>query len=90
LLGLSGGTGAGLGAGLGALLAFSDRRLKTDVRKVGRTDSGYPMFAYRYNWDEPGTLRLGVLAQDVVKKQPDAVVHTPFGMAVDYAKALTA
>lgn len=85
-----GGLGAAGGGGLGALLALSDRRLKTDIRKVGESDSGFPMFSFRYKWDEPGTKHIGVMAQDVMKTRPEAVTRTPFGLAVDYEKALAA
>lgn len=84
------GTGAAAGGGLGLLAAFSDRRLKTDIHRIGESDSGFPLFTYRYKVDAPGTVRIGVMAQDVVKKRPEAVIHTPFGMAVDYGRALAA
>lgn len=91
LFGLSSGTGAGLGAGLGALLAFSDRKLKTDIRKIGESDSGFPLYMFRYKTDAPNSVpRIGLMAQDVRKKLPEAVAHTPFGMMVDYGKALAA
>lgn len=73
--------------GLGGALIASDRRLKTDVKKIGKTDDNQPIYAYRYKGDpEP---RIGLMAQDVEKKRPDAVVRMPSGYkAVDYDKAL--
>lgn len=76
-----------LQAGFGvakAGIAASDRRLKTDVERVGEW-RGFPLYAYRYIWG--GAMRLGVMAQDVVRSRPDAIVPI-FGdyMAVDYAK----
>lgn len=70
---------AGQAGSFGAL--FSDRRLKTDIRRVGQTDEGTPIYTYRYVWGGP--VQMGVMAQDV----PDAAVMTPSGfLAVDYAE----
>jgi hypothetical protein len=63
-------------AGIGLL---SDRRLKTDIRRVGTTDAGVPIFTYRYVWGGP--VQMGVMAQDV----PEAAFMTDAGvLAVDY------
>jgi len=63
-------------SGIGLL---SDRRLKTDIRRVGTTDAGVPIFTYRYVWGGP--VQMGVMAQDV----PDAAFMTDAGFfAVDY------
>lgn len=68
---------AGQAGGFGAL--FSDRRLKTDIRRVGQTDAGTPIFVYRYLGEGP--FHMGVMAQDV----PDAAFMTDSGfLAVDY------
>ena len=70
---------AGAAGGFGAL--FSDERLKTDVKRVGQTDSGIPIYTYRYIWGGP--VHMGVMAQDV----PDAAVETTSGfLAVDYGR----
>lgn len=68
------------GLGTSAIMA-SDRRLKTDVERVGVWKS-LPLYLYRYVWGGP--LRIGVMAQDVLRVKPSAVV--PFGefLAVDY------
>jgi hypothetical protein len=59
--------------GLGSLGAsvFSDRRLKEDIRKVGLTDGGLPIYTYRYKGDQ--AVQMGVMAQDVEKSQPQAL-----------------
>jgi hypothetical protein len=68
---------AGQAGGFGALL--SDRRLKTDIRRVGQTDAGVPIFVYRYLGEGP--FHMGVMAQDV----PDAAIMTDSGfLAVRY------
>ncbi|MDE2471257.1 MAG: tail fiber domain-containing protein [Bradyrhizobium sp.] len=86
---------ASAATGLGALgylgyLAFSDRRLKDDIQRVGVSDSGFPLYSFRYKWEGPMSRHIGVMAQDVELFRPDAVVETPIGKAVDYRKALAA
>lgn len=66
-----------------AAIKYSDARLKEDVRRVGATDAGLPIYAYRYA-GSPVT-EFGVLAQEVAQSRPDAVYMTPSGfLAVDY------
>lgn len=60
-----------LGMGLQAASLFSDERLKTDVRKVGKTDGGLPVYTYRYGGRGP--FHMGTMAQDVEAAQPDAL-----------------
>jgi len=75
---------AAIGLGKGAAM-FSDRRLKTDIRKVGQTDSGTPIYSFRYKVGGP--VQIGVMAQDLEQKQPDAVSTHPNGFKmVDYSK----
>jgi hypothetical protein len=88
---LSNGSGYGSAAGgiLGGLAgAYSDRRLKLDIEATGETlDDGLPLYRYRYLWDDPKVKRIGVMADDVARVNPDAVSHDPMGFAmVDYAK----
>jgi len=56
---------------LSAAAAFSDKRLKEDIKKVGKTDAGLPIYTYKMK-GSPKT-QMGVMAQDVEKKQPDAL-----------------
>lgn len=74
---------AGLGGALGgAAILASDRRLKTDIKRVGELDSGLPVYTFRYK--SGGPVQMGVMAQDVEKTMPEAV-HEMNGMkAVDY------
>lgn len=66
---------------------FSDKRLKEDIKKVGKADNGLPIFSYRYK-DDP-TPRIGFMAQDVEKVHPDAVAtHSSGFKMVDYGKAV--
>ena len=77
-------------AGIAALgsTAFSDRNLKTDIRKIGESDSGFPLYMFRYIGEAPGTTHIGLMAQDVQKERPESVIKTPIGLAVDYIGAL--
>jgi Chaperone of endosialidase len=61
----------------------SDLRLKTDIRKVGTTVYGLPLYHFRYNGQE--TVYEGVMAQDVVDVMPSAVLQGADGfLRVNY------
>ena len=78
-----------LGTGLTAGIKYSDRRLKTDVRRVGRLDNGLPVYAYRMI-GSPVT-EIGLMADEVEQKIPDAVHQQPNGFKmVDYRAATEA
>jgi hypothetical protein len=64
---------------------FSDERLKDDYGVIGETPEGIPVHAYNYKGEsEP---RIGVMAQELEKKIPSAVVNHPSGFKmVDYSK----
>ena len=66
----------------------SDRRLKTDYGKVAETRGGIGLHLYRYKWeDERDPLRLGVMADELEKVIPSAVVTHRSGIKmVDYAQ----
>ncbi|WP_273727474.1 tail fiber domain-containing protein [Brucella gallinifaecis] len=75
----------GLGSAAMGMFNFSDRRLKTDIERVGETDEGTPIYTYKYK--DGGPTQMGVMAQDVEKKQPDAVaMHSSGFRMVDYGK----
>lgn len=69
-------------AGMGAIV--SDRRAKTGIKKVGKMDNGLPVYSYRYK--SGGPRHIGVMAQEVAKKKPEAVVNLGDLLAVDYGK----
>lgn len=78
----------GLFGGIGSMLALSDRRAKTDIKKVGETDDGQKIYAYRYK--SGGPMQLGLMAQDVEKRRHDAVATRSDGLKmVNYTKALS-
>lgn len=63
-------------------LMFSDRRLKSNIRRIGTHKSGLPLYAYTMF----GHPDIGVMAQDVLHVKPSAVRFTSAGwMGVNYA-----
>jgi hypothetical protein len=70
------GTGIGALAG-GVLGALSDRRTKEDIEKVGKTESGLPIYTFKYKGD-PVT-HMGLMSDEVRKKFPEAVIRAPDG-----------
>lgn len=72
----------------GANLFMSDRRAKTDIQKVGELDNGLPVYLYRYVFGGP--FHIGVMADEVEKIHPEAVVMGPDGYnRVNYEKAVS-
>ena len=81
----------GVGSILGSLTPFflSDRRAKEDIEPVGELNDGQTVYSYRYKGD-PRT-QIGLLAQEVERRHPDAVARHPTGMRmVDYRRATRA
>ena len=77
----------GLAGAATRAIPWSDRRLKTDIREVGRLDNGLPVYSFRYK--AGGPIQIGLMADDVRELHPDAVVPMPNGFdAVDYEKAV--
>lgn len=70
-------------ATLGGAAIMSDKRLKENIKEVASLPSGIPVYEYNYIWsDKP---EIGVMAQDVLKVIPEAVVMTNSGYyAVHY------
>jgi hypothetical protein len=64
---------------------FSDKRVKDDIRKVGKTFDGQTIYTFKYKGDD--TTHIGLMAQDVEKRHPDAVGLAAGIKTVDYAKA---
>jgi hypothetical protein len=64
---------------------FSDRRLKDDVKEIGKTHDGMPIYSFKYKGDD--ATQIGLMAQDVEKKHPNAVGVAGGYKTVDYAKA---
>jgi uncharacterized caspase-like protein len=63
----------------------SDIRLKEDIVLLGRTHDGLQIYRYRYIGDD--TFYVGVMAQEVAERAPDAVTRSEDGyLTVDYAR----
>lgn len=83
------GAGGGSAAsGIGSMLGkLSDRRLKTDIRLIGKSFDEQNIYSYRF-LGEPQT-EIGLMAQEVRERVPDAVSERPDGLLeVNYAAAL--
>jgi hypothetical protein len=65
-----------------ALMAFSDRRLKTDIERIGTYESGLPKYKFKYIWGEEST---GAMADEVEKMLPEAVGECAGYKTVNYA-----
>jgi hypothetical protein len=84
LLGLGTGGGSTVGgsllSGLGSL--FSDRRLKSNIRRIGTAHNGLPLYEYTIF----GQRQRGVMADEAEKVMPAAVTTHPSGFKmVNYA-----
>lgn len=64
---------------------LSDIRLKKDISIIGKLLNGLNLYRYRYLWSD--IFYVGVMAQEVQKVIPEAVVYDNSGyMKVNYAK----
>lgn len=84
--------GSGVAQGVGAYYGRSDVRLKRDIIKVGNAANGLPLYLFNYMDDPEGMdARLGLMAHDVEKVCPEAVITGADGYKrVNYSKALAA
>ena len=75
-----------LGGGLAQAGIFgSDRRLKTDIERIGTHSSGVGIYQYRYLGSP--SQQVGVMAQEVQEVNPNAVVTMTNGyLGVNYSK----
>lgn len=69
-----GALGGLFGAGMSL---FSDRRLKENIERIGKTDSGVPV--YKFNYIGSPTTHVGYMAQDLLQLQPEAVMKDADG-----------
>lgn len=75
------------GLGSSALMAFSDKNLKKNIRAEGGEIGGVPVKSW--DWRNGGGKETGVIAQDVEKKHPELVRKHPSGYKmVDYGNLM--
>lgn len=73
------------GSAASGFAMLSDKRLKTDIETVGKDKAGRRVVSYRYKGEPEHVNRIGYLAQEIEKTDPDAVHTLPGGYkAVDY------
>jgi hypothetical protein len=79
-----------IAGGIGNILKFlpSDTRLKEDIEQVGTLFDGTPVYGFRYKGAP--AYHIGLMAQDVEKTTPDAVIEINGYKAVDYRAATEA
>lgn len=71
-----------------AIMAMSDRTMKTDITKLGADEAtGVPMYAYRYKGD-PKTYPkvVGPMAQDIEKQYPKLIRKVAGKKAIDLTR----
>lgn len=64
-------------AAAGDYADWSDRRLKQDIKRVGKTDAGLPLYRYRMKGSK--VAKIGVMADEAQQKFPGAVKTDPSG-----------
>jgi hypothetical protein len=76
--------GGMFGLGASGVYKYSDRRLKSNIRRIGTADNGLPLYVYTIDGQPRSASWLTRFAV-----RPDAVKTMPNGFdAVDYARAL--
>lgn len=82
-----GGMASMVGALGSAAIKTSDRRVKQNISKVGTLNNGLPVYSFQYIWGGPQ--QIGLMAQDVEKVNPAAVVEDSNGIkGVIYSEAV--
>ena len=65
---------------------MSDIRVKKNISTVGRVDNGLPVYSFQYITGGPQ--QIGLMAQDVEKINPSAVIEINGIKHVDYSEAV--
>ena len=71
---------SGIGSMAGGFAMMSDRRMKTDIVRIGSTPGGTPVYSFRYIFGGP--TQIGVMADEV----PHAAFKRGGILFVDYSK----
>jgi hypothetical protein len=70
------------------IFTISDRRMKENIEEIGHLDGVLPIYRYSYLGEE--CFRTGLMAQDVEKVVPEAVMDFGAFKAVDYNRCIEA
>lgn len=81
------GSAAKLIPGIGSVMSLSDRDAKREVEPVGKLNDGQTVHRFAYKDDPPGMTRLGLIAQEVEKRDKGAVKKVGGLRAVDMKRA---
>tara|TARA_Y100000310_G_scaffold96723_1_gene94485 strand:- start:2725 stop:4695 length:1971 start_codon:yes stop_codon:yes gene_type:complete len=65
-----------------AVIKKSDINIKKDITRVSKLKNGIPVYLFRYKWSDK--MSIGVMAQDVEKILPEAVIKVDGIKAVNY------
>jgi len=76
------------GSAIGDAIVASDERVKENIQKVGKTDKGDNLYKYNYKADPTKKVHIGVMAQEIEKTNPKAVVEFAGIKMVDYNEAV--
>jgi hypothetical protein len=84
--GMSTGQMIGTAATVASAFGWSDRRLKKNIKKIGRLMNGLYVYTFNYIWG--GKSQIGVMADEVKKVIPEAVVEVYGYDLVNYTKVI--
>jgi len=74
-------------ATIAKIIPFSDRRLKHDIKRIGETESGLPIYTFKYKGDDREQTHVGFMADEVERDHPEAVGKRDGYKTVDYSQA---
>ena len=77
---------SGLGSIAGGLFSLSDRRLKDDIKPIGKLDNGLTVYSYRFKGTS--AYQIGLMADEVEMVRPEAVGEYDGFKTVNYAEAV--
>lgn len=65
-------------------IGFSDKRLKTNIQRIGTRSDGLGVYKFEYIWG--GGDQIGLMAQEVQNVYPEAIGEANGFLTVDYSK----
>lgn len=83
------GLGGQLGGAYLSNMGTSDRRVKSNVKRIGLLPQGVGLYEFEYTGDPQHERQTGVMAQEVEKDDPSAVIEVDGVKRVNYSKVLS-